>query len=1080
MDPPAKLDYSLQALLEELSQDELSKFKSLWKALPQKREQLQVIQAEVDEADTKQLAEIIIKHYVSYWVSTAAICVFGSMNRMDLAERIMNVLREAAMRSLEKNKPLSLGIKWTEPPVNEEEEEIIRRLEEGDPELKKRRIKDRSNQKRARRFLEGTKPGKEDKYRGIIQKKLWKAWKNNGPRESDYISEVTQRVKMQIPLCDPRTFPGVFPLTVVLHGPAGFGKTTLSRKVMLDWTDTLLDKTFRFAFYITCKELNRMGPCTFIELISKDWPEWQDDLSQVLAQAYKILVIIDGFEDLKVPEGALIQDICGEWDERKPVHIILSSILIGRLLPSASILITTRTEAMEGLQLLVNRSLFLEIEGFLEQDRKAYFLRHFEDKDDALQALDLVKSNAALFRMSAAPAVCWIICTCLKLQMERGRDPAPSCLTTTSLFLRFLCGQFMPAPGGSPSHHLRGPLRTLCLLAAQGTWTQTWVFDAEDLGSLGVQEADLRPFLDKGVLHQGRDCEGCYSFVHLSIQQLLAATFYILEREEEDDDDDDDWESHTRDIGDVQKLFSKEERLKNPNLIQVGYFLFGLSNEKRAQELEMTFGCRVSLKIREELLKYKANLDENKPFSETDTKEFLYCLYESQDQGLVKDAMARFKQMSLHLRDKTDMMHSAFCLKHCRHLQKIWLHVTEEVFLENGAASEPQAQLERPQDDRDILRFWREICSMFGLNKNLTFLKIKDSFFGTSSAQLLCQEILSTTCNLQKVVLKNISPADFYQNFCYALSRHKTLTHLTLQGNDQNDTLPSLCEILRHPKCNLQYLRLVSCSATPEQWADLSKALETNQSLTCLILSGTKLMDEGLKLLHASLRHPKSFLQKLLLENCHLTEACCKNLASALIVNQRLTHLCLAENTIGDRGMEVLFEGLGYPECKLQVLVLWHCNITDNGCKLLSKVVRQKSSLTHLDLGLNHIGTIGLRSLCEALKEPLCNLRCLWLWGCSITRFSCEDLATALGGNQSLITLDLGQNTLGFNGIKMLCEALKRPNCPLQTLRLKIDKYDPPMLKLLEDMKESNAQLTIENDLYDPRKKRPSSHYFIL
>ena len=57
------------------------------------------------------------------------------------------------------------------------------------------------------------------------------------------------------------------------------------------------------------------------------------------------------------------------------------------------------------------------------------------------------------------------------------------------------------------------------------------------------------------------------------------------------------------------------------------------------------------------------------------------------------------------------------------------------------------------------------------------------------------------------------------------------------------------------------------------------------------------------------------------LENCQLTEAYCKDLSSALIVNQRLTHLCLAKNALGDRGVKLLCEGLTYPECQLQTLV---------------------------------------------------------------------------------------------------------------------------------------------------------------
>ena len=61
------------------------------------------------------------------------------------------------------------------------------------------------------------------------------------------------------------------------------------------------------------------------------------------------------------------------------------------------------------------------------------------------------------------------------------------------------------------------------------------------------------------------------------------------------------------------------------------------------------------------------------------------------------------------------------------------------------------------------------------------------------------------------------------------------------------------------------------------------------------------------------------------------------------------------------------------------------------------------------------------------------------LWGCAITPFYCAELSSALRSNQNLITLDLGQNSLGSSGVNMLCDALKLQICPLQTLR-----YDPP------------------------------------
>jgi hypothetical protein len=58
--------------------------------------------------------------------------------------------------------------------------------------------------------------------------------------------------------------------------------------------------------------------------------------------------------------------------------------------------------------------------------------------------------------------------------------------------------------------------------------------------------------------------------------------------------------------------------------------------------------------------------------------------------------------------------------------------------------------------------------------------------------------------------IRNVSPVITYRDFCMALIGKKTLTHLTLEGRVQEgktQMLMLLGEMLKHARCNLQYLR---------------------------------------------------------------------------------------------------------------------------------------------------------------------------------------------------------------------------------------------------------------------------------
>lgn len=54
--------------------------------------------------------------------------------------------------------------------------------------------------------------------------------------------------------------------------------------------------------------------------------------------------------------------------------------------------------------------------------------------------------------------------------------------------------------------------------------------------------------------------------------------------------------------------------------------------------------------------------------------------------------------------------------------------------------------------------------------------------------------------------------------------------------------------------------------------------------------------------------------------------------------------------------------------------------------------------------------------------------------GCVLTSACCQDLASAILNNPNLQSLDLGNNDLQDDGVKILFEALRHPKCNIQKL----------------------------------------------
>ncbi|XP_047669962.1 NACHT, LRR and PYD domains-containing protein 7-like [Tachysurus fulvidraco] len=120
--------------------------------------------------------------------------------------------------------------------------------------------------------------------------------------------------------------------------------------------------------------------------------------------------------------------------------------------------------------------------------------------------------------------------------------------------------------------------------------------------------------------------------------------------------------------------------------------------------------------------------------------------------------------------------------------------------------------------------------------------------------------------------------------------------------------------------------------------------------------------------------------RKTLLNNCNLSEESCRVLARVLSSNtSRLRHLDLSENKLYDAGVTLLSAGLQNKECKLKILWLVHCGISDVGFVALASAVRSnpESNLRELNLDRNKPEDRGVKMLLDLLKDKNCKLKIL-------------------------------------------------------------------------------------------------------
>ncbi|XP_043114185.1 protein NLRC3-like [Puntigrus tetrazona] len=325
---------------------------------------------------------------------------------------------------------------------------------------------------------------------------------------------------------------------VLTMGIAGVGKTVSVNKFILDWAEEKENQDILFIFPLPFRRLNMITKdCSLMELLHECFFSDPQELPLLPKDDCKVMFIFDGLDECRFPLRFHDCDRLMDVHEKTTVSQIVTNLIKRNLVSSALIWITSRPAAA-GLIPRDHIDQVTEVRGFNDEQKEQYFIKN-SSLELAGNIMRHIRKSRSLYIMCHIPLFCWISLTVLQPLLAReSNDKTPT--TLTEMYTAFLLSQKQQMEKKySDNPELRLEARCfdkivlkLGKLAFKQLEKGNLIFYKEDLEECGldVSEGSVYSGLCTQIFQEEKavSAKNIYSFVHLSVQEFLAALYVFL------------------------------------------------------------------------------------------------------------------------------------------------------------------------------------------------------------------------------------------------------------------------------------------------------------------------------------------------------------------------------------------------------------------------------------------------------------------------------------------------------------------------------------------------------------------------